>query len=143
MNVARKYCYAVFGIATTLFVFLPVSAAIEDPADTATGTSIDYSEMGGSRIHERRTEDVGFGGETDAISDFLLFAVFIMFILAMAFPAAAVVYFKSCPQVCCCCWEGDRRQDDGLPIEIGDGLSGDFQLCTQVSSTSMGSGALV
>jgi hypothetical protein len=66
----------------------------------------------------------------------------ILFILAMAFPAASMAYFKALPRMCC---GMGAQQNHSPPEEIGrmDEPTSGFQLCTNISSASMGSVAFV
>ena len=86
----------------------------------------------------RRVEDVGFTGTSEVGAHLFGMCILIAFILVMAFPTTSIASFKACPRVLC--GLGSQHHDDP-PEEIGitDEPTGRFQLCTTISSTSMGS----
>jgi hypothetical protein len=89
----------------------------------------------------RRVEDVGFTGTSEVGAHLFGMGLLIAFILVMAFPTTSIASFKACPRVLC--GLGSQQHEDP-PEEIGitDEPTGEFQLCTTISSTSMGSIAL-
>ena len=128
------------------FLVFPVVVAMESTITKAQafskGDVVPSLEGSASMLRVgRRAEDVGYTGTSEAGAHLFVMGVLIAFILVMAFPTTSLASVRACPRVFCG-MGSQQHEDPPEEIEISDEPSSGFQLCTTISSTSMGSFAL-